>query len=376
MSFESRIDREMEQSRRRENERKTEQLSAAVDLLTPKLSDFADSPAHPDWQRDQAYVDRTEAHFNEEPGYHAKALEHIIQYGIAQGRILSDPTGESYQTAPIWTTRFDDISNRIDAAATVYPSESEDGSSESNSGITFGIDLTTNPDPDTIRRKILVGSNSARELPAGFSQIVYYRDPNGERSQRSYIPRYCIGLDSESVDSYLDGLTIDRNGVPHVRQGTDAVPSFKILYEMSRQNELFESPLYQKLDDGIATPDEQIALSRMEQLDNIYLQELDRIAKTLPEWLTKQCLTKSGTIDVPKVATYLSTGEDADQTFTNIIQTTESLLNEFASSSGEMGAPDADYLKKAGDRYRRQPYHRTQDLGARATRLASKLHAS
>jgi hypothetical protein len=93
MGFESRFDRALEQSRRRENEQTANKLDAAAELLTPKLSDFATSPDHSaDVEADERYVQGTESRFDQDPSYHAKGLEHFFQFGIGQGRLLSDPS--------------------------------------------------------------------------------------------------------------------------------------------------------------------------------------------------------------------------------------------------------------------------------------------
>ena len=107
MSFESSFDRQYEREQRRQNEQLTKRLEAAAARNTPDLDKFKGSPKHPNVERDKKYVEGTEKRFTEEAGYHAKGLELLIQYGIAQGRLLSDPTAEStYLTEPIWTTRY------------------------------------------------------------------------------------------------------------------------------------------------------------------------------------------------------------------------------------------------------------------------------
>ncbi len=373
MSFESRLNYELEQSRHRENEEKAKRLENASRINTPDLSSFASSAEHPHWQADQSYVENAETNFSTEHGYHAKALETLVQFGVSQGQLLNDPTGESYVTEPVWTTRYDDIRNRIDAAATVHLLDTEEEETETE--LTFGLDLTTNPDPDVIRSKILIGSNNKSDLPAGFSTIKYYQDIDGRQGVRTFVPRYCIGISRESVDDYLDNLTIDRNGVPHLRRGNEPVPSFKILYEMSHQNELFEGPLYQKLDDGTITEEEQAALHRMELLDNIYIKELSRIAKTLPAYLTSDCMDKQGHIDTDKVAQKFLSGEELDQTFASIISVTEQLTNGYAESDDGTGNPDPDYLKKAREACRLRQQRRTQDYGHKVVSIASRFSA-
>ena len=365
MSLESQADRAMEQSRRKRNEETANYLERSAAHNTPKLSDFNDSPEHAqEVADDERYVQHTESRFDEDPSYQAKGLEHFIQFGIAQGRLLNDPENNDYLTDQIWVTRYDDLRNRLDTAATVhvFPEASPDGEEHE---ITFGLDLTTNPSPDVIRRKLLVGTNDPNvDLPAGFSQIKYYRDADGFRSKRECIPRYCIGISSAGVDDLLDDITIDSSGNIRIRsQGAEAVPSFKILYEMSKQNELFESPLYQKEDSDALTPEEEQALRNMEILDNIYLKELERIAKLLPPWATTGAIDRNGKIDIQKIAENFMAGDERDETFTSVIATTEDLMQRYENDTSNYGSPDPDLLKKAGDRLRRTPAQRNQNFG-------------
>ncbi len=373
MSFENRFDRALEQQRRAENERKANFLESAAAHNTPELSDFADSTEHQqDLQADERYVQYTESRFDEDPSYHAKGLEHFIQFGIAQGRLINDPENNSYLSEPIWVTRYDDLRNRIDTAATihVFPEASPDGEEHE---LSFGLDLTTNPSPDVIRRKLLVGSNDpSADYPAGFSRIKYYRDTDGFRSKRTCIPRYCIGISSTGVDDLLDDINIDRSGNIMIRNGAEAVPSFKILYEMSKQNELFETPLYQKEDAETLSDEEEQALRDMEILDNIYLKELTRISAKLPPWATSGCIGKDGKPDIEEIAQKFMSGEDQDETFTSVIATTEDLMQRYENDASDHGNPDPDFLKKAGDRLRKTPAQRNQSFGHAAYKAASR----
>lgn len=374
MSFESSFDRQYEREQRRQNEQLTKRLEAAAARNTPDLDEFKGSPKHPNVERDKKYVEGTEKRFTEEAGYHAKGLELLIQYGIAQGRLLSDPTVEStYLTEPIWTTRYDDIKNRVDAAATVHAGP-ESNSAGEEAELTFGIDLTTNPDQSVIRQKLLVGSNDPNvDFPAGFTQIEYYKDANGEHDKKTFVPRYCIGISSDSVDDYLASVRTDRNGISQIPPGASLIPSFKILYEMSQQNALFENPLYDKVDNEEASEEEQQALHQMELLDNIYLKELDRLAKRLPQWANADCMTKAGTYDIDKIAKKFMTGDERDETFASIIETTQAIADEYADSDDGEGNPDTDYLKKAGDALRRRPRN-SQAIGRRASNIGARLN--
>jgi hypothetical protein len=132
---------------------------------------------------------------------------------------------------------------------------------------------------------------------------------------------------------------------------------------MSKQNELFEGPLYQKEDEESLTEDEEQALHDMETLDGIYLRELDRIARQLPPWVLRDCTDKTGKPDVEKIAQKFMTGEDKDETFASVIATTEDLMQRYENDTSNHGSPDPDFLKKAGDRLRRSPAQRNQAFG-------------
>ena len=373
MSFESSFDRQFEREQRRQNEQLVRRLEKAAARNTPSLDEFKGSGMHPNVERDKRYVEGTESRFTEESGYHAKGLELLIQYGIAQGRLLSDPSREpTYLTEPIWTTRYDDIKNRVDAAATVHASP-ESNSANEEAELTFGIDLTTNPDQSVIRQKLLVGSNDPNiDLPAGFTQIEYYKNNDCRHDKKACVPRYCIGISSDSVDDYLSTVRPDRNGISQISPRASLIPSFKILYEMSQQNALFEKPLYDKVDNNEASEEEQEALHQMELLDNIYLKELDRLAKRLPPWANADCITKAGTYDIDKIAKKFMTGDTRDETFASIVETTRALEDEYSNSDNGDGSPDTDYLKKAGDALRRRPRN-NQAIGKRATTIGKRI---
>ena len=142
---------------------------------------------------------------------------------------------------------------------------------------------------------------------------------------------------------------------------------------MSQQNALFENLLYDKLDNEEASEEEQQALHQMELLDNIYLKELDRLAKRLPQWANADCMTKAGTYDIDKIAKKFMTGDERDETFASIIETTQAIADEYADSDDGEGNPDTDYLKKAGDALRRRPRN-SQAIGRRASNIGARLN--
>lgn len=353
----SNIESAMRFNQERRNEATVKQLDTAGEENTTQVEGFADSPVHrADIPHDTRYVKGTETVLNntdKEQKTKSTGLERLFQFGIAQGDILNDPKNQSYETEPIWTNKYDDYRNCIDAAATIH-ARPESNSAHEAIDITFGIDLTIDPTPSRIRNKLLIASNEDNlGYPAGFSRIKYFQDSTGAKSIKELVPRYCIGMSDDAVDDYLEATTLDRNGVPHVREGAQLIPNFKILYEMSKQNELYEIQFYKKIDADIElTETEELALKQMSILDNIYLRELGRIAKKMPAGLISDCLDKSGNVDIDALAQkfIFPEGDERkhddyglmDRTFTNILREVEQLAQESDDSD------DPDYLKQAG----------------------------
>ena len=335
----------IEQNTRTENAAKAKQLEKIAAHNIPTLEDFRTPENSRQIDADTRYVEGTERRFSpdEESTYHAKAFEHIFQLNVAQGRWLNDPENDSYRTEAIVPTKYDDYRNRIDIAATVHiPGEHSDSGEDED--YTFGIDLTTSTDPDTIRKKILYASNDPDfDGPVGFSQLKYYRDAAGHTGSKKLIPRYCIGVSRSSVDDVLLGVELRGGQIKHQSRGP--LQQFKILHEMAVQNELFETPLYEKDDNGTITDDEREALSAIEQLDRIYLNERERLAKLLPQWATAGAINKKGHIDLNKIAENIIS-EDQDRTFEAILRETDSL------SLDSLDNPSR--LKQEADRYKRR----------------------
>ncbi len=335
----------IEQSTQRENAAKAKQLERAASHTTPALEDFRSQVDSREIASDTHYVEGTESRFgtDEESTYHAKAFEHIFQLNVTQGRWLNDPESDSYHAEAIPVTKFDDYRNRIDIASTVHiPGEQSDSGEDEE--YTFGIDLTTSTDPNTIRKKILHASNDPNfDGPVGFSQLKYYRDSAGHIGQKTLIPRYCIGVSRSSVDDILLGTELRGGQIHH--QSRDYLQQFKILHEMSAQNELFETPLYAKDDAGTITEEESEALAAIEQLDRIYLTERERIAKLMPQWATSGAIDKKGHYDLQKIAQNIIE-QDGDRTFATILETTEMLALD--------SVDDPDALKAESEKYRRR----------------------
>lgn len=356
---ESRIFREMEENTRRENEQKAQLFERAAAHNTPTFEDFRADENSRQINADERYVERTKERFNnEENSYHAKAFEHIFQLNVAQGRWLNNPEDDSYRAEAIPVTEYDDFRNRIDIASTVHiPGEHSDSGEDEE--YTFGIDLTTSADEATIRKKILYASNDPDfDGPVGFSQLRYYRNHAGQIGKKPLIPRYCIGVNRDSVDDVLTNTNI-QNG--HIRsRKPDYLQQFKVLHEMAVQNELFEGPLYTKEDDGTISEEEEQALRGIEQLDRVYLDERERIAKLLPKWTTEGAIDKNGNFNLDRIAQNIITN-DEDRTFATILSVTERLsLDAFA---------DPDQLKIEARRYgRRQSGETDRNLGHSAIR--------
>ena len=350
----------IEQNTRAENAAKAKQLESAAAHNVPTLEDFRTPENSRQIDADIRYVEGTERRFSqdEEATYHAKAFEHIFQLSVAQGRWLNDPENDSYRAEAIPPTKYDDFRNRIDVAATVHiPGEQSDSGEDEE--YTFGIDLTTSTDAATIRKKILHASNDPNfDGPVGFSQLRYYRDSAGHTGSKALIPRYCIGVSRSSVDDVLLGTELRGGQIHH--QSRDYLQQFKILHEMSAQNELFETPLYAKADDGTITEEESEALAAIEQLDRIYLTERSRIAKLMPQWATSGAIDKKGHVDLKKIAENIIE-QDQDRTFTTILEETERL------SLDALDSPDR--LQQEADRYkRRQTGATAQALGHNAVK--------
>ena len=317
-------------------------LEEAAKRNTPELTDFAASPIHREWKKDQEYVDSRKKNFETTMDYHARALEHVIQLGIAQGRLLNNPRSTDYLTEPIWVTDYDDIANRVDTAATVHtsPELKNDGNEEE---ITFGIDLTTNPNTDVILLKILKSTNDRfSDYPVGFSKIKYYRDADQKLGKRMMIPHYCVGMDSRSVDEILDNTYADRNtGNITINHRADVVPSFKMLYEINAQNQLYKAILKRRLEANppIGGPDERKALENLETLDLIYSKELERFTKA-----ACAVLYIFEPLDAKGLANRLAKDDDKkDQTFVRIVQVTHKLRDRVLTES------DPNWIEKMKD---------------------------
>ena len=357
-NFNSSFDRSLERYRKEENTARAALLDKAAKRLAINPESFRTEENGREIDRDKHYVEGTKENFEESKDYHAKALEHIFQFGVAQGRWLNDSEGDNYRAEAVVPAEYDDFRNRIDLATTVFTKGGET--------FTFGIDFTTNPTEEKIREKILHTTNDySFDAPAGFSQLKYYVDSTGTKGKTGPIPRYCIGIDNASVDNILDRVNVTDKGV--FFGNISPITAFKILHEMAVQNELFEMPLYTKQDDETITPEEEALLRNIESLDGIYLKERERIKKQLPEWALR------GGDTFGAIAHTLSKVDDyneGDETFANILKITEQLSQDTEN--------DPSSLKEKADAYRPKPPIKestAQALGKKAIKAATKKQA-
>lgn len=359
MSYEDYLDRKLEQERKKQNESTAESLKKLSERRAIKLESFRTEENSREINRDLRYVEGSKLNFDEDKSYEAKALESIFYFNVARGNWLSDIEGDSFTSEAVMPAEYDDIRNRIDIATTIHTTEGNR---------TFGIDVTTNPDEDVIRKKILFASNDPDfEAPAaGFGQLKYYADSTGPKGKLSPIPRYCIGINKESVNNILDSTSASERGLHFGK--LHPIEQFKILHEMAVQNELFETPLYAKEDDGTLTEEEEQCLRYIETLDTIYLVERERIVNELKAQKSWALEFGDDFDSIAKRLTTPSSDTEPDETFASILAVTEELYQESCDSE------DPDELKKSADRYKRRNtgiVH--QELGNSSVETARKL---
>lgn len=339
MSYEDYLYRKIEQERKERNESTTETLRQLAHKREVQLDDFLTDDNSREINRDKHYLERVKLNFDEEKGYEAKALEYVFYFNVARGNWLSDTIGGQFTSEAIMPAEYDDICNRIDIATTVHTKEGPR---------TFGIDVTTNPDRSVIRKKILHASNDPDfETPAaGFGQLKYYADNDGPQGRITPIPRYCIGINKEAVNNILDSTTASSKGLHFGK--LHPIEQFKILHEMAVQNELFETPLYAKEDEGTITEEEEKCLRYIETLDGIYLIERQRIVDELKAQKSWALEFGDDFDSIAKRLTTPSIDVEPDETFASILAVTEELYQQTSSSE------DPDALKKSADRYKRR----------------------
>ena len=290
-----------EKARKAENKRKTEALEKIVkENFRPTIDDFSSSPVHRRFiRKDKEYVARNQRNFeyskSADDQYHPKAIEYLVQFSINNGNLFYDEENESYTADSIWPTEFDDYSNRVDAAFFLRSSDFK---------CPVAFDITTKPDESGVREKILISSN----------------DKN---------LGYPVGLTDISVPEF-GGLNIDK--------GQTALISFKILYEMSAQNQLFITPLMDEYSNGGGelTKEENQDLDNLGAIGLITQQELRRLTKELPSdiQLALGPADENGEYDPDKVANLFIDRDSTfrDKTFSTIIKVTQSIQKDLDQS--------------------------------------------
>lgn len=262
------------------------------------------------------------------PGFIASALELVVNRGIDTGAFFSIASQDGVIES-INTSKYDDYINRVDTAATIHHSKAPD--------LTFAIDLYSGDDGKKALQKIARSSNRiGSNIFAGFTEIRYYEDSNGKKRLKN-VPRYCIGVDQESILAAVD--TIDGTGNLFQTTNMDEI-RFKMLYEMSQQNGLYTNYLYEYADNfetqAEKDPDFQQAISTMQTLDNLYLQELDDAKKKLGPAYSK--------LGINAIAKQFM---QKDKTFKTIVNATEALM---ADKEGQAQEKNAMRARQGGRR--------------------------
>ena len=272
--------------------------------------DFRGTGIVPDAQitRDVQKARQLEQKFGK-PGFIASALELVVNQGVDSGYFFTT-TGQNDKIESIDTSKYDDYINRVDTAATIHRADGTD--------LTFAIDLYSGNDPEKAIQKIAQSSNSnGSSIFAGFTEIRYYEDSKGQKRLRN-VPRYCIGVDKESIFAAVDAVGDTGN----LLQTMDmAEIRFKMLYEMSQQNGLFTNYLYEYSDNFGAQAqgdtDFQQALEAMQTLDNIYLHELEDAKRSLGKAYKDMPIDEIAKAFMKK-----------DDTFKAIVKATERLIED------------------------------------------------
>ena len=325
-----------EEARRAENKRKTEALEKIVkENFRPTIDDFSNSPIHRRFiRKDKEYVARNQRNFeyskSADDQYHPKAIEYLVQFSINNGNLFYDEENESYTADSIWPTEFDDYSNRVDAAFFLRSSDFK---------CPVAFDITTKPDESGVREKILISSNDKNlGYPVGLTDIRYCRDEDGDLSWQTHVPKYCVGVDKRTIDDTLERSSVPEFGDLKIDKEQTALISFKILYEMSAQNQLFITPLMDEYSNGGGelTKEENQDFDNLGTIGLITQQELRRLTKELPSdiQLALGPADENGEYDPDKVANLFIDHDSAfrDKTFSTIIKVTQSIQKDLDQS--------------------------------------------
>ena len=200
-----------------------------------------------------------------------------------------------------------------EAPATQTPEAPTAQASEGATTLYMALDVTVANTEQKMLDKLAHDTNDQeleQQLPRGFTEIRYRLERKRDAHGRLYtetrplraVPHYRLALSAVQVDHLLwtHQLATDRGRVdPDLAETLSdgnirsqlreqiAQPitpedcrnmyaaNFKILHEISLQNELFETELYARLDAGNITEEEQACLTQLEGLDQPLLQDLD-----------------------------------------------------------------------------------------------------
>lgn len=267
----------------------------------------------------------------------ASALELVMESGIQDRVFFTPQKGDTIES--IKTSEYDDYANRVDTAATIHRANGED--------LTFALDLYSGTELKKALDKISVASHidskhnrTSHPDFAGFTEISYYEDAKKRKARKINVPRYTIGMDKESIFAAVDEINGSGNLFSTVSINEI---KFKILYEMSLQNELYSSYLYDYEDSDAYTDsdtDFKQRKSDMEELDKIYLQGLASAKENLGE--------EYEDLTYEQIAAEF---RKKDRVFNTIIRATETIRREKDKEQIDFNDPgNLSKAKKTGER--------------------------
>ena len=370
-SFESRINRKIDSERRKDNGKKVEAFNQLSAKFVPDLRQFrkeGDSEETRAWNaKIDSAVKYTEAaasrfeHTNAEP--YAHFVENLVRRKVNNGFWLSNPEDHTYTARAIVPSTYDDYRNRFDMALSVNI-KGEASPTKQDEKLFFGFDLTTSTTPDIIRKKILHASNDPEfDAPLGFSQMEFLIEKDSTEPRKvGPIPRYCIGIGHHAINHALDHTVLMPGKIS--MPDPEYLQQFKILDEMSAQNELYEMELYQKEDDGSITPEESQLLKNISLIDHVFIKERERIAGKLPPYITEGAKKPNGKYDIARITKNI-VEKDQDKTYITILETAHKIVDDF----------DDDPQKILREVEKLKPKHRektNRDLGHRSLDALTK----
>lgn len=274
---------------------------------------------------------------SKEERFIASALELVVESGIQDRVFFTPQKGDTIES--IKTSEYDDYANRVDTAATIHRANGED--------LTFALDLYSGTELKKALDKISVASHvdskhnrTSHPDFAGFTEISYYEDKNG-KARKINVPRYTIGMDKESIFAAVDEINSPGGNLFSTVSINEI--KFKMLYEMSKQNELYSSYLYDYEDSDAYTDSDTEFKQRksdMEELDKIYLQGLASVKKDLG--------AEYEDLTYEQIATEF---RKKDRVFNTIIRATETIRREKDKEQIDFNDPqNIEKAKKTGER--------------------------